>query len=108
MTGLAEWLTVQVDADESHIGVELDYGQCDALEGVHLEAARALAEVAFKRAILAAHQAEQPFPDEGPQCSRCTGTGLLGIIHSLRWPCPDIWAMAQIYKDRPGYAEAIR
>jgi hypothetical protein len=56
--------------------------------------ARALREVAAKRAILASHD---PI---GTPCDTCSNDWVV-----VRWPCPTVRAIAAIYTDRPGWRE---
>jgi Family of unknown function (DUF6221) len=126
---LAEWLAAQVDADESWIGAEnADNGLCATNIGVHLDPERALAEAEFKRAMLAevasmrhryvdgdsfysCPQAVSPWPDDGGEPgSGCSDDDLAGA------PCDCgrdqraarmLGAMAEVFKDRPGYTEVV-
>jgi Family of unknown function (DUF6221) len=98
---LADWIAAQVDQDEDEIDVrEHDSGQCDYLRGIHHEPERALAEVALKRDLLAlaAIGCEGECWDHGAEYH--IGQDVAGNLIRA--------AIAKVYSDRPGYAEAIR
>lgn len=161
MTRLAEWLTVQVDADEAaaraawpgpwelrtetggfgpvawvmmpipqHEGAGtgltsyVPLGSQDAATAGHIalhDPARALAEVAFKRAILAGHAAAlvtwrewegTAVPGDGAgACIPLPSPRVMMRVSEARSRLDafdgSLRAMAKVYKDRPGYAEAI-
>lgn len=114
MSGLARWLAGCVDADEALAkavsaddwGVSQDeddayYAWQDLPDAAFAHARRhgperALAEVAFKQALLTLVQEMDDF--HYLQCEGCADPGAEGRRILL--------AMAEVFKDRPGYQEA--
>lgn len=117
MSDLVAWLREQIDEDERAAKaagnrrwlvqdniIELwpereDDGfmawptRADARHAANWDPARVLAEVEAKRAIIERH-ASGPAGD-------CEHDG-------WPWPCPDVLTLAEVYRDRPGYDEAVR
>lgn len=125
VTGLAEWLLQQIDADErtareSIASNEPDepwgYAHIDG-DGPHIanwSPGRVLAECDAKRRTLAEHHdmhAALRYPGEDPElalpvlCARCEDRAR---HEPGGWPCSTVRLLALPYADRPGYREEWR
>jgi hypothetical protein len=89
MNGLAEFLTAQYDADEA---------------AQYVLTQRYLADLAAKRAIVALH-----YRGWTGGCATCAyeaeDLGEDQFQMQLDWPCPTLLALAQPYRDAPGFRD---
>jgi hypothetical protein len=76
--------------------------QEDAVFIARHDPARALREVAAKRAILAEHEPE-PWGDPHPELLRCAQGH--GDEYWTTWPCTEVRALTAVWSDCPGYRQ---
>ncbi|HEY8664630.1 MAG TPA: DUF6221 family protein [Propionibacteriaceae bacterium] len=119
MTDLAAWLLEQIAEDEAVARGVLtqrwdaisfhDEARDDVPHIVRWSPARVLAECAAKRALVELHS-------DGGQSDGYTGAGYGGVDHAclecgsfgeygVAWPCSTLRALAQPYRDRPGWRD---
>jgi len=81
--------------------------RADAQHAAHHDPARALREIAAKRAIVTGHSWFSPTigPNAGkPCCTRC-GAGLDDVYLTEPWPCDDLRILAAVWSDHPDYKQ---
>lgn len=116
---LTEFLTARLDEDEAWargqqearraqaLAARSAFGVSHLVVGDRLNPARALAEVAAKRAIVALHEPFEPYGGLGWKCETCAENSEADYDGSpmIEWPCMTVRYLASVYVDHPDYRD---